>query len=82
MSYRSDIIDIQAFVRIVRPASIGIADGSTEDEYDRHTGEIKEVERIIFLPLSQIEVDPPDYGVGDAVEIQVPEWLAKKKELV
>lgn len=79
---RSEIVDIEAVVRIVRPASVGIADGTTEEEIDRRTGEIKEVERIVFLPRSQVEIDPPDFDVGDTVEIQVPLWLAKKKELV
>lgn len=76
------LVDIDAVVRIKRPAAIGIADGSTVEHVDPHTGEITEKERLIWLPLSQVEVDPSDYDVGDTVQITVPLWLAKEKELV
>lgn len=36
--------------------------------------------RVVWLPKSQVEV--PEHNQGDVVEITLPEWLAKEKELI
>lgn len=39
-------------------------------------------ENAIWLPKSQIEMDNDHPREGDSVEVTVPVWLAKEKELI
>ncbi len=36
----------------------------------------------VWLPLSQIKIDPPDADLTDKVTVTLPEWLAIKEGLV
>lgn len=76
------LTDISCVVRQVREKAIAVADGATTEYTDPRTGEVTEREKWYFLPLSQIEVDPTDYDVGDTVTVTMPEWLATHKGLV
>jgi hypothetical protein len=64
--YRSNLVDVAGIVIERRPTSIWINAGNTK----------------AWLPLSQIELDPEDASAGHAVEIAMPEWLAKEKGLI
>jgi hypothetical protein len=64
--YRSSLVDIAAIVIERRPTSIWINAGDTK----------------AWLPLSQVEVDPEDASAGHAVQVVLPEWLAKEKGLI
>lgn len=35
----------------------------------------------VWLPKSQIE-DPEEFAVGEAIDVLLPEWLAKDKGLI
>lgn len=70
------LTDISCTVRQVREKAIAVADGTMTKREGR------EVEKWFFLPLSQIEVDPEEYAVGDTVTVTMPCWLAQEKELI
>ena len=70
------LTDIACHVRQVRDKAIAVADGTTEE----NEGRDREV--WYWLPLSQIEVDPSTYDVGDEVTVTLPEWLAMDKGLI
>lgn len=70
------LTDVSVTVRQIREKAIAVADGTTHEHTDDKTGEIRERETWFFLPLSLIEVDPPDYEVGDTVTVTLPEWKA------
>ena len=36
----------------------------------------------VWLPLSQIEVDLDGLEMGDQVEVTMPNWLARERDLV
>ena len=36
----------------------------------------------VWLPLSQIEVDLDGLEMGDQVEVTMPQWLARERDLV
>jgi hypothetical protein len=69
-------------VRQIREKAIAVADGTMTENMDPYTGEVTEKEKWFFLPLSQIEVDPEDYKVGDTVTVTVPEFIAVDRGLV
>lgn len=75
------LTDIACHVRMIREKAIAVADGTSYMHDDGVHGEI-EREKWFWLPLSQIEVDPSDYDVGDAVTVTLPEWLAMERGLV
>lgn len=70
------LTDISCHVRQVRDKAIAVADGTTEE----HEGREREV--WYWLPLSQIEVEPEHYDVGDEVTVTLPCWLAMDKGLI
>jgi len=65
-AYRSDLVDIAGIVIQRRETSIWINAGTTK----------------AWLPLSLVELDPTDASDGHAVEVAMPEWLAKEKGLI
>ena len=65
-SYRSNLVDIAGIVIERREKAVWINAGDTN----------------AWLPLSQVELDPPDASAGHAVEVAMPEWLAKEKGLI
>lgn len=70
------LTDVSVQVRQLRDKAIAVADGTMTER------EGKEVEQWFWVPLSQIEVDPSEYAVGDTVTVTLPEWLATDKGLV
>ncbi len=70
------LTDISCQVRQVRDKAIAVADGTMTDYQGR------EVEKFFWLPLSMIEVDPPDYQEGDTVTVTLPEWKAQEVGLI
>lgn len=70
------LTDVSCTVRQIRDKAIAVADGTMTERDGR------EVEKWFFLPLSQIEVDPAEYEVGDTVTVTLPEWLATDKGLI
>jgi hypothetical protein len=63
---------ITVTVRQIREQSIAVADGTMGD----FRGE--EREKYFFLPLSLITVDPPEYEIGQEVEVTLPAWKARE----
>lgn len=66
MSYRSDLVDIAGVVVECREKAVHLNAG----------------DRRVWLPLSQIELDPKDASVGHSVTVAMPEWLAQEKGLI
>ena len=68
---RSDLVDLDLILKNDRPRTKAIAvtrDGNSEDW--------------IWLPRSQIEVEPKGLGPqGNKVRVSMPAWLAKEKGL-
>lgn len=79
---RSTLTDVAVTVRQIRDKAIAVADGSSSEWMDPDTGEVKLRESWYWLPKSQIEVDPPDYEVGDTVTVTMPEFIAVDRGLV
>lgn len=80
-------IEVSATIREVRPSSLKIADGTSEEVQDKRTGELTEREVWKFLPKSQVEIEGHDMAdaeslVGQTITILVPKWLAEEKGLV
>ena len=70
-----ELIEIACAVRRKTEKAIGVADGTTEEVSDERTGELREREKLFWLPLSQVA----DTGDGT---VTMPEWLAKDKGLL
>ena len=64
--YKSDLVDIAGILLDVREKAIFLNAG----------------DRQVWLPLFQIEIDPPGAGTDDTVEVAMPEWLVKEKGLI
>ena len=64
--YQSDLVDIAGIVIERREKAVWLNDGTKK----------------VWLPLSQVELDPEDAGAGHAVSVAMPEWLAKEKGLI
>lgn len=43
---------------------------------------VNDGDKDVWLPLSQVEYDFCDTEPGEAIEIVVPEWIAKDKGLI
>jgi len=43
---------------------------------------VNDGDKDVWLPLSQVEYDFCDTEPGEAIEITVPEWIAKDKGLI
>jgi len=43
---------------------------------------VNDGDKDVWLPLSQVEYDFWDTEPGEAIEITVPEWIAKDKGLI
>ena len=56
--------------------------------YKKHTPDALLIEDdiglsgVVWLPLSQIEVDLDGLEMGDQVEVTMPNWLARERDLV
>lgn len=77
----SPTTEIAVTVKQIREKAIAVADGTTHEYTDPRSGCVLERETWFFLPLSQIEVDPEDYKVGDTVMVTAPDWLLQDKGL-
>ena len=80
-------VEVSAIIREVRAASIKIADGTTREWQDKHTGGLVEREVWHFLPRSQIEIegasmDDIEDFLDKTVTLLMPRWLAEEKGLV
>lgn len=71
------LIDIACEIRSDEPGknAIAIADGTTEEMLDTHTGEVRLREKWFWLPRSKTEIN-------DDGTVTIPEWLAIEKGLV
>ncbi len=76
------LTDIACTVRQVREKAIAVADGTMDEQVDKATGEVREREKWFWLPLSMVEIEPSDYGVGDTVTVTLPEWKAQDVGLI
>ena len=47
-----------------------------------HAVLVNDGDKDVWLPLSQVEYDFRDTEPGEAIEIVVPEWIAKNKGLI
>ena len=66
---KSNLIDVS--VIFVHQTEKGLAIKQDEEE-----------DKVIWLPLSQIEIDPPDPKRGNGITVTMEEWLAKDKQLI
>jgi hypothetical protein len=64
--YQSDLVDIAGIIIETREKAVFLNAG----------------DRKVWLPLSQIEIDPPGASAGHSVKVAMPEWLAKEKGLI
>lgn len=65
-AYRADLVDVAGVVIERRDKAVWIDAG----------------DRKVWLPLSQVELDPEDASAGHKVVVAMPEWLAKEKGLI
>ena len=74
---KSNLVHIACKIRNNDPAkaAIAVADGTTEEAFDRLTGEVIEREKWFWLPRSQTQIN------SDGT-VTIPEWLAIEKGLV
>ena len=68
-SVRSNLVDLKVYFIRSTDKAIGIA------RSDRAGA-------VIWLPRSQIEVEPREPKAGALCEVTLPEWMAKQKGLV
>lgn len=68
---KSNIVDVTLEPRMVK----GKAQAFFQGEYDENDREVW-----VFLPLSQIEIT--EVKDSTLVEVSMPEWMAKNKELI
>lgn len=66
---KSDLIDIECYIKFEKPLAVAIWDGVTMDG---------EKQKWVWLPRSQIEIMPN----GKTWTVTMPEWLATDKGLV
>jgi hypothetical protein len=64
--YQSGLVDIAGIVIERREKAVWLNAGTSK----------------AWLPLSQIEMDPPGADAGHSVSVAMPEWLAKEKGLI
>lgn len=66
---KSDLVDLLMSLHLKTPKAILVSDDGDRD-------------KAVWLPLSQIEIEPkPELG-PTIVEVTCPEWLAKDKGLI
>lgn len=68
-------IEIACTIRRKTEKAIGVADGTMEEVTDDKTGEVREREKLFWLPLSQVTIN-------DDQTITMPTWMAKDKGLI
>lgn len=66
---KSDLHDISVTLHIRTPKAVFVSDDGDK-------------EKAIWLPLSQIEIEPLDANRGAIVMVTAPEWLLKDKGLI
>jgi len=81
---RSGTISITAEIALTTERGLALWQGETHDVTDERTGEIVERKHYVWLPKSQVTITREwRGGNGERMaEIDVPEWLAKDKELI
>ena len=77
-------VTITAEIRHTTERGLALFQGATHEVVDERTGEIRERDHFVWLPKSRVEIAREWRGSkGERMaEIEVPEWLAKEKELV
>lgn len=69
-AFKSDILDIRVVVHRQTEAAVLVSEDG-------------DVEKAVWLPLSQIEIDDaPSKGRTRYADVQIPEWLAAQRGLV
>ncbi len=66
---KSNLIDIEVFFHVTTAKAVMVSD----------TGEAKDA---VWLPLSQIEQEPPENGLAGYGTVTLPEWLALERGLI
>jgi hypothetical protein len=67
-SFKSDIVDLE-MILIYRKGTSVLFESMFDDKKT-------------WLPMSQIEIDPPDASPTDRVTVSMPEWIAKDRKLI
>ena len=77
-------ISITAEIRNTTDRGIALFQGDRHEVVDERTGEVVERDHFVWLPKSQITITREWRGENNErmAEIDVPEWLAKEKELI
>lgn len=75
---------VTAEIRNSTDRAFALHDGATHEVVDERTGEITERPHFVWVPKSQVQIVREWKGSrGERMaEIEMPEWLAKEKELV
>lgn len=69
-----ELLDLSLMPMAKTEKALGVSDGVTKEK----DGKLK----VFWLPLSQIEIEPPDFKYGKVLTVTLPEWLAIEKGLV
>lgn len=77
-------ITITGEIRQSTERGLAIYQGEKHDVMDERTGEIVERDHYVWLPRSQVTIEREWRGSNGErmAEIDVPEWLAREKDLV
>lgn len=76
--------ELTAEIRQSTDKGLAIFQGERHDVVDERTGEIVERDHFVWLPrkLTTIKREWRDADGRRMAEIEIPEWLARKKELI
>jgi len=77
-------VTITAEIRSTTERGLALFQGDRHEVVDERTGEIVERDHFVWLPKSQVTITREWRGRDHErmAEIEVPEWLAKEKELI
>ncbi|MDX2307099.1 MAG: hypothetical protein NW216_02555 [Hyphomicrobium sp.] len=75
---------LTAEIRTSTERGLALFQGDTHDVVDERTGEITTRDHFVWVPKSQVTIAREWRGPkGERMaEIEMPEWLAKEKEMV
>ena len=60
----------------------GTIEEITEKAYGFDFGTGKKFKKLVYLPMSHVDIEEEDWERGDSVQVTVPLWLAENEGLV
>ena len=60
----------------------GVIEEITDKAYGFDFGTGKKFKKIVYLPISEVDIEDDDWERGDSVQVSMPLWLAEQERLV